>query len=268
MSGRQEDQQVRHRELLASWAAEERTQPEGWDFSSLQGRMSESTVPWDLPAVWRAALASASAVLDMGTGGGEFLSSFADDLPAHTVAMEGWRPNVAVAGERLAPYNVSVVGADNDPGSAGDLLPFADASFDLVLNRHEGYRSDEVARVLAPGGSFLTQQVGGDEFGEIREAFGLGINAPDVTYARSRTDLQAAGLEIIDGAESTGHYVFPDVAALVAYVQLVPWDVPEDFSVERYADVLLDLHASGPDTGRPLLATRRRFWLHARQSAV
>lgn len=61
------DHSAAQRELLAAWAAEERTQPDGWDFSSLDARMSESTEPWDLSAVWRTALASATRVLDMGT---------------------------------------------------------------------------------------------------------------------------------------------------------------------------------------------------------
>ncbi|RNI21339.1 class I SAM-dependent methyltransferase [Flexivirga caeni] len=249
--------------LLAAWAAEEREQPEGWDFSCLDGRMTEDGEPWDLAAVWRAALASATRVLDIGTGGGEFLARFADVLPACTVAMEGWPPNIGVAAGRLAPCGVGVVGADDDPGSAGDPLPFADGSFDLVLDRHEGYRPEEVFRVLTRGGTFLTQQVGGDEFGEIRTAFGMTPSAPHVTYGRFRADLADAGFEIVDGGETTGHYVFDDVAAMIAYVQLVPWDVPDDFSVGRYSDVLLGLHAAGPAQGRPLRATRKRFWLRA-----
>jgi len=35
---------------------------------------------------------------------------------------------------------------------------------------------------------------------------------------------------------------FTDVGAFVYYVHAVPWEVPEDFCVERYAPVLLDLH--------------------------
>ena len=38
-------------------------------------------------------------------------------------------------------------------------LPFADNSFDLVLNRHDSYDVNEVRRVLKPGGYFITQDV-------------------------------------------------------------------------------------------------------------
>ena len=34
-------------------------------------------------------------------------------------------------------------------------LPFADNSFDLVLNRHDFYDVNEVRRVLKPGGYFI-----------------------------------------------------------------------------------------------------------------
>lgn len=251
-------------ELLRAWAAEERPQPEGWDFSSLDGRMTESTEPWDLPTVWRTALTSAERVLDMGTGGGEFLARFADVLPAHTVATEGWAPNIGVARQRLSPYGVRVVGADNEPDDGPcRLLPFGDGEFDLVLNRHESFHPAEVFRVLAPGGVFLTQQVGGDELGEVRSVFGMGPNAPHVAYGRFVEDLGGVGFDVVDGAETTGHYVFDDIAALVAYLQLVPWDVPEDFTVHRYAEQLLTLHRQGPASGAPFRATRKRFWLKA-----
>lgn len=257
---------VDQRDLIEAWAAEERAQPDGWDFSAFEGRMSESPEPWDLAAVWRAALSSATRVLDMGTGGGEFLSRFADLLPGRTVASEGWLPNIGVARNRLAPYNIGVVGAD--PDETGSHLPFADDSFDLVLNRHEAYDAAEVWRTLSPGGVFLTQQVGGDEFGEVRTAFGMPPSAPHVYYRRFRQELGDAGLDVVDGAETVGHYAFADIAALVAYVQLVPWDVPEDFTVARYADELLQLHDSGPAAGGPFRATRKRFWLKAIKPAM
>lgn len=38
--------------------------------------------------------------------------------------------------------------------------------------------------------------------------------------------LEAAGLVIEDGRDWRGRYTFDDVAALVAYLQRVPWDAP------------------------------------------
>jgi hypothetical protein len=53
----------------------------------------------------------------------------------------------------------------------------------------------------------------------------------------------------------------------VHYFALVPWEVPDDFGVDRYADVLLDLHRRGPAQGQPIFLTMRRFYLLARKPA-
>lgn len=250
-------------DLIETWRAEEREQPEGWDFSSLTGRLTETAEPWDLDALWRSALADAKHVLDMGTGGGEFLARFTDVLPADTVATEGWAPNVPVAARNLAAHGVQVVeyGApDDDVDSV--TMPFDDDRFDRVLNRHESFSPRELARVLAPGGVFLTQQVGGDECGELDELFPGGRHTlPHINHAAVVRELTQAGFDVTDGAEHVGYYEFVDVAALLAYWQLVPWEVPENFTVDRYREQLLLLHRSCG--GGPVRLTRKRFWIRA-----
>lgn len=223
-------------------------------------------MPWDLDDRYREQVARAGAVLDMGTGGGEHLLRFADHLPADTTATEGWPPNVPVARRALEPHGIQVVSfAQPDGQDEPGPMPFSDARFDLVLNRHESYHPAEVSRVLRPGGYFLTQQVDGTEFRQVREAFGLGPSVPGVRFDPMRDALTGAGLEVLDGAQSHGHYAFADIGALVAYLQLVPWEAPEDFTVDGYAHVLGELHRLGPAHGRPLLVERIRFWLLARK---
>lgn len=255
-------------DLLGTWRAEETGPSAGWDFSALEGRVHEPTLPWDFNALTRAALAGSAAVLDMGTGGGEHLLTFRDALPVDTTATEGWAPNIPVARQALSPHGIEVVAfGQPDEDGAAMPMPFPDGRFDLVLNRHESYHPAEVARVLRPGGVFLTQQVGGDEFSEVRDVLDAPRPAPHVQYATFHADLETAGLENLDGAECVDHYTFTDVAALIAYLQLVPWVAPDDFTVDRYAEALLSLHASGPATGEPLRVTRKRFWLMARKPA-
>ncbi len=252
--------------LLAEWREEEGLLHEGWDFSHLTGRLTEEDPPWDFDGACRAALASAAHVLDMGTGGGERLLSLADALPQDTVATEGWEPNLSVAQANLANLHIPVVRYDAaaEPAMA---LPSRDGRFDLVLNRHEAFDALEVFRVLKPGGIFLTQQVGGDDFAEAHDLFGAKAHYPEHTLDRVVEQLTEAGFRVDEAGAWKGTSRFHDVGALVYYFKLSPWDVPEDFCVDGYADALLRLHADGPGRGRPLSFTASRFWLRASKPA-
>ena len=122
----------------------------GWDFAWASGRITPVTpLPWDFTALATGALRTATAAVDMGTGGGEFLDAF-PDLPGRMVATESWPPNVPVAAERLARRGVPVVhceGAVDNALQSGDgtgRMPFKDAAFHLVLNRHEAFAAAEV----------------------------------------------------------------------------------------------------------------------------
>jgi SAM-dependent methyltransferase len=236
----------------------------GWDFTHLAGRMEEDRPPWDFDAMTRDAVRSAAHLLDMGTGGGEQLLRFTDVLPADTTATEGWEPNLPVAREALQPYGVTVVRYDPEATSARmRRMPFPDGRFDLVLNRHEAFVAGEVQRVLSPGGLFLTQQVGGDDAHELHDLFGGSPGYPANLMPILVGQVADAGLEIVQAQDWTGHYRFVDVAALLAYLRLVPWDAPDDFAVDRYAERLLRLHR---DTqGSVIRLTMRRFWLRARR---
>ena len=53
--------------------AEEAASFSGWDFSHLDGRWQEGGIPWDYGEIVREFLQDSMELLDMGTGGGEFL---------------------------------------------------------------------------------------------------------------------------------------------------------------------------------------------------
>jgi SAM-dependent methyltransferase len=183
-------------------AQAEATGFDGWDFTTLGDRLTLDPPPWDFPDIVAGAAAGAETMLDMGTGGGEWLSSLQARAP-RTVATESWPPNVGVAASRLHALGVPVVqteGApDNhrrEPAGPGGRLPFCTDAFDLVSNRHESFRADEVARVLRRGGVFLTQQAqsGMTQFHEL-----LGVAAPDheeFELALAVAQLREAGLRI------------------------------------------------------------------------
>ena len=80
----------------------------------------------------------AKSMLDMGTGGGEFLSML-QPFPSTIYATEGYAPNVPIARKKLEPLGVTVVEVNDDTA-----LPFQDGQFNLILNQHESYAASEV----------------------------------------------------------------------------------------------------------------------------
>ena len=76
--------------------------------------------------------------------------------------------------------------------------------------------------MLQPEGVFLTQQVGGNECGELAEWLRGHNELPQVNFTTFRNQLQEAGFQVLNGAEHTGAYTFDDVGTLIAYLQLAP----------------------------------------------
>ena len=205
--------------FIASWLQEERQPFSGWDFSYLQGRMKEEREQWSYLGRAAELMECSSSVIDMDTGGGEKLMSLQQQWPDKVVATEDYPPNFKLATRRLSPLGVSVIKA---PMSADDPLPFADGEFDLALNRHAAFNPDEVGRVLAEGGTFLTQQVHGMWAWDLQAAFGAKPQWPNVTAEMYMPLLEAAGLTIINVEEWEGHLSFSDVGAIAYYLKAVP----------------------------------------------
>jgi SAM-dependent methyltransferase len=211
---------------------------EGWDFSWLDGRAAEERPSWRYAERVADAAATATRMLDVQSGGGELLAGLRT-LPPVLVAAEGYAPNLTVAAHRLQPKGGFVVAAHDDQ----PRLPFAGDAFDLVTSRHPiTVWWDEIARVMAPRGSYLAQHVGPHSVGELTEHF-LGPQSarsrrdPEV----ARLDAAAAGLIVDDLRSERLRTVFDDIGAVVYFLRLVVWIVP-GFTVERFRDRLLALH--------------------------
>ncbi|MHB8599172.1 MAG: class I SAM-dependent methyltransferase [Ktedonobacteraceae bacterium] len=228
--------------------AEYNTPFAGWDMSYLKDRSVDlHTEPrWDYTVTVLAAMHTAETMLDMGTGGGERLASFAAMKPllSNVYATEGYVPNIAIARQRLEPLGVIVVAIDDDA-----RLPFADEQFDLIINRHASYDPHEVLRILKSGQRFITQQVGDQTNRRLHELFGY--EPKDAFYpgveqkspwnlAYAVRELQDARWQIIEQQEEFFTTRYYDVGAIVYYLKAISWEIP-DFSVEKYFDKLLEI---------------------------
>ena len=211
---------------------------DGWDFSWLDGRATEQRPSWGYQRAMGARVARASAVLDLETGGGEVLAGSTPTLAPLTVATDGSPP-----------------------------LPFADEAFDLVLSRHPVTTWwDEIARVLRPGGTYFSQQVGPASVFEIVEYF-LGPQSEQTRNTRhpdaARRAAEATGLTVVDLRAESLRTEFHDIGAVVYFLRKVVWMVP-GFTVDQYRDRLRELHERILAEG-PFVARTTRFLIEARK---
>ena len=247
-------------ELIQLWQQEEAQRFTGWDFSHLDGRMHEGQPPWSYTTRARELMRQAASVLDLGTAGGERLLMMQPDWPAKVVVTEEYPPNVKLARARLAPLGVTVVEValrEHEP------MPFANAEFELVLNRHTGFDVDESARILTPGGTLLTQQVHGMWAHDLLACFGATPQWPHVSLGHYVPWLKRAGLEIVMQEDWSGELAFTDVGAIVYYLKAVPWLVP-GFTVKRYREDLLTLQRKLEQDGR-LVFTAKKIMVEAKK---
>ena len=237
-------------ELRAYWKSEEEMAVmNGWDFSHIEERYSMGELPWDMAEMIHRYMKDTDRLLDIDTGGGEFLLSLGHS-PSLTSASEGWKPNVELCQEKLGG-----MGIDFHEMTDYSAMPFADEQFDIVTDRHGSYDADEIFRVLKHGGVFITQQVGEQND---RELVDMLLPDAKMQYSGNNLAVQSelfrnAGFEIVEQNEVFRPVKFFDTGALVWFAKIIEWEFI-DFSVSKCFDRLLEaeriIHEKGSVDGR------------------
>ena len=233
----------------------------GWDFSWLRDRLVQKALPWDYKQEVVKEFPKIKSLLDLGTGGGEFLSSLGQ-LPGHTYATEGYPPNVVIARDRLKPLYVDVIrtfAEDNTKKPQMGALPFRTESLDMIIDRHESFVASEVYRVLKRGGIFLTQQAGSANYPELNEFLGAPKTKAVWDLRVAKRQISEAGLHVTLGQEARLKSRFKDIGAVVFLLLAIPWQL-EGFAINQYLDKLRELHQLIVRTGS-FTVTARRFYL-------
>lgn len=243
------------KDLHSQWKKEYEAPFSGWDFSYIHGRWELENPPWDYMEMARQFVQKSEALLDMGTGDGELFASLAP-FPRHTFATESWEPNIPVARNQLGPMGVKVVGVKSEK-----VTPFKDGEFDTVLNRHADFKTAEIFRILKPGGTFLTQQVGGYNLWDLAEEFDTTLPYIKMTFAYWQHEIRDAGFVIKQAEEWQGIMEFMDVGALVYFIKAAPWQVP-GFDIDKDIHYLEKLHRK-LENGERLAYTQVRFLFQA-----
>ena len=243
----------------AFWLLEQQRSIEGWDFSHLNGRWESDPLPWNYTELIKNYLHASDKLLDLGTGGGEFLLTLNHPYQLTSVT-EGYPPNYLICLQNLMPLGIRVKPVDET-----NQLDFPDQSFDIVIDRHEAYDLYEVMRVLKPGGYFITQQCGGFNNVDLSRRF-----MPDFVseYAgfnyHSQVDaFNKTGFEVIHHHEYLPKLRFYDVGAIVFYAKNIPWEFP-GFSVERFLPQLDEIQKIIEKKGH-IESTESRFLIIAKK---
>ncbi len=248
------------KQLLDMWRFEEEFPFGGWDFSHLDGRWEEEPLPWDYDAAVRRFLRPECDILDMDTGGGEYLLTLRHPYEK-TAVTESYPPNCEVCKNELEPLGIVV--AECDPEK--EPLPFDAESFDLVLNRHGSYRADEVKRVLKPGGAFVTQQVGGRNntllAGRLIPDYQPAYPLHDLAHESARFEKE--GFRLLEKKEYFPELRFFDVGALVYFARVIEWEFP-GFSVDRCRAELFALQREVDERGA-VKSLEHRFLIVAKK---
>ncbi|WP_273852870.1 class I SAM-dependent methyltransferase [Guptibacillus spartinae] len=231
----------------------------GWDFSyiTVTERMNVAPLPWSYTSLVLRQFRSSESVLDMGTGGGEFLETL-KPFPKKLAATEGYLPNLPIAKARLEPQGVTVKGFEDD-----HALPFKKEEFQFVINKHDSYSPTEVNRILTSNGSFITQQVGGEDMKELNRILDAPLKSEydhwNLKYAV--LELETAGFRIVEAKEAFPSTRFYDIGAIIYYLKAIPWQIP-DFSPNLYHTALYRLHKTIEKNGYIDIPSHR-FLIHA-----
>lgn len=212
-------------EQLKIWLHEEEiAHIHGWDFSHIYGKFEEEQdLPWKYEEIVRRYLRPEMKLLDIDTGGGEFLLSL--NHPYHNLAAtENYPPNVELCKRKLVPLGIDFQEADGN-----SHLPFGDQSFHIVINRHGNFNPKEIKRVLKDGGIFITEQVGAENDRELVEL--LLNDVPDLPFPDqylkiARAAFEEAGFLIMQAEEAFRPIKFWDVGALVWFARIIEWEFP------------------------------------------
>ncbi len=224
--------------LRKEWEAEEKiAHIHGWDFSHIHDRYEEEEdLPWDYKKIIDEKLSSDMNLLDFDTGGGEFLRSLNHPYK-NTAATEGFPPNVELCKKELLPLGIDFKACDD-----ASNIPFADSSFDMIINRHGDFDPKETARLLKKNGLFITEQVGAENERDLVKKVLPDVPTPfpDLTLSIQKKKFKEAGLKIIRAEEAFRPIRFYDVGAFVWFAHIIEWEFP-GFSVDKCFDKLLKM---------------------------
>ncbi len=225
----------------------------GWDFSRM--KYESEGIAWDLYQEVTEQCTPHALLLDIGTGGGEALLELADEalllvgIEQSAGMMQRAAANLAASDKR----NVRILQMD------AREMQFPDGFFNIISCRHAPFSTSETARVLAPGGIFLTQQVSEGDKWNLVEAFGREQERqPDGTLLnRYQEELHAEGFQHIHCEEYDAVEYYRTVEDLIFLLKHAP--IIRDFGEQAEDFAILERFVQEHRTKRGIRTNSKRF---------
>jgi hypothetical protein len=175
------------------------------------------------------------------------------------VATEEWSVNVPIAARHLKPLGADTVYCRSTQ------LPYANESFNLVLNRHEDLWPLDVARVLKPGGGIVLTQQAWMIWKELSRFIPRRIFLEDL-FERYRDGFAAAGLEVLDARAAEWPSAYQGLGDFTYMLCIAPWEIPdfEPLGTDLEALLALERALTTPDG---LVLTEGYFIIEAKKPA-
>ncbi len=222
--------------LKQEWLEEEKiAHIKGWDFSHIKNRYEEeSDLPWNYKDEIQNRLKPSDKLLDIDTGGGEFLLELKHPYQ-NTYATENYKPNIELCEQTLLPLGINFKAGEQAIHNKGAYqLPFENDSFDMIINRHGDFNSKDLYRLLKKDGLFITEQVGAENDRELVYLLvpNTEIPFPNLYLKNISKEFEDQGFEILKQDEVFRSIKFYDVGALIWFAKIIEWEFP-NFSVEK-----------------------------------
>ena len=252
---------IRENTLKEIWKEEEKNAIKASGFSYIDGKWDADELPWNYRDVLGKYLKKTDMLLDLDTGNGEFLLTL--DHPFELTGItEAYDRNYELCKIELEPLGITVKRL-----LKSKALPYEDSMFDVVHNRNGSFNIDEVFRVLKPGGSFITQQIGGLNDLNLGQLFFDAYNPPFPDYnLNSGLELFGDRFDILEKNEGMVDVRFYDIGTVIAFMKLARAEFP-NFSVDQYFDKLLLLQDELERVGY-VTTTQHRFMLVAKKRVM
>lgn len=202
----------------------------GWDFSQM--KEEKEPAPWDYMEIVPLYIKPTDYVLDIGTGGGEKFIELSKFF-TKGVGIDPYEEMINTAKKnslknREKKVSFKLMGAED--------MQFPQNSFNVILNRHAVVVPKEIAKVLKPGGYFITQQVEKGNMQNLKKIFNY-----KKTWRNDILTLSEAfkrnGCRIVAAGKYDVKYWVKDIESLIFWLKAV--DLPEGFNIEDHGQQLL-----------------------------